>query len=121
MTCHIFFCAATARDIYTKVDTNLSLRLTDDKLKDLLMSGLSEIAASIDGFSQQTYERYRRGGRFELVLENLTRLAALRDRLGLDTKISWNFLVFNFNEHEVPDFCKQHGIHFNSRHDGAGG
>jgi MoaA/NifB/PqqE/SkfB family radical SAM enzyme len=113
-----FISAASIRDIYTKVDTNLSLRLTDAKLNDLLLSGLNEIAASIDGFSQQTYERYRRGGRFELALENLTRLAVMRNRLGLDTRIIWNFLVFEFNEHEVPDilaFCQQHNVDFNPR------
>jgi MoaA/NifB/PqqE/SkfB family radical SAM enzyme len=110
--------AASARNIYTKVDTNLSLRLTDKKLEDLLSAGVGEIAASIDGFSQETYEQYRVGGRFELALDNLVRLAATRDRLGLDTKITWHFLMFKFNEHEVPDiiaFCKQYGIEFLAR------
>jgi MoaA/NifB/PqqE/SkfB family radical SAM enzyme/tetratricopeptide (TPR) repeat protein len=111
-----FIRAATARDIFTKIDTNLSLRLSDAKLEALLLSGLGELNASIDGFSQATYEQYRRGGRFDLALGNLTRLAAMRDRLGARTRLTWNFLVFAFNEHEIADaaaYCKQHNVNFN--------
>jgi MoaA/NifB/PqqE/SkfB family radical SAM enzyme len=107
--------AASARNIYTKVDSNLSLRLSDARLEALLRSGLSELSASIDGFSQATYEQYRRGGRLSLVLENLTRLAAMRERTGAETKITWAFLVFSFNEHEIPAitaFCERHAIEF---------
>jgi MoaA/NifB/PqqE/SkfB family radical SAM enzyme len=113
-----FISAASRHDIFTKFDTNLSLHLSDEKLEALLKSGLGELAASIDGFSQATYEQYRRGGRFELALDNLTRLAAMRDRLGSETRLTWNFLVFSFNEHEAEDiaaFCRQHDILFNPK------
>ena len=46
------------------------------------------------------------------------RLAQARDRLGLDTTIVWNFLVFRWNEHEVAStrrFCQSLGIVFNER------
>ena len=114
-----FIRMAHERNIYTKVDTNFSLRCSDDKLEELLLSGLDELAASIDGFSQQTYEQYRVGGRFDLAFGNLKRLVEMRDRLGLDTKISWNFIVFSFNEHEVTsisEFCNAHNINFVPKH-----
>jgi MoaA/NifB/PqqE/SkfB family radical SAM enzyme len=110
---------AHERNIYTKVDTNFSLQYDDDQLKELLLSGLDELAASIDGFSQQTYEQYRVGGRFDLAFGNLNRLVKMRDYLGLDTKISWNFIVFAFNEHEandIADYCKEHKINFVPKH-----
>lgn len=107
--------AAGERDIYTVIDSNLSLRCTDEMLEDLLLSGLDELGASIDGFSQETYQKYRAGGQFDLVLTNLKRLVEIRDAHGLDTAIIWKFLIFSFNEHEVEAaaaFCEAHNIYF---------
>lgn len=109
---------AKAYDIETDVNTNLSLQLSDRFIEDLLTSGLDSLSASIDGFSQATYETYRAGGRLDLVKSNLERFARARDRLGLETNIEWNLLVFSFNEHEIPDarkYCKALGISFNTR------
>ena len=97
------------------IHTNLSLHLTDAYLEELLESGLDVIAASVDGFSPEPYQTYRRGGNFELVKTNVERLAAMRNRLNLQTEIIWNFLVFRWNEHEVGAarrFCDETGIVF---------
>jgi MoaA/NifB/PqqE/SkfB family radical SAM enzyme len=109
---------AKAYDIETDVNTNLSLRLPDERIEDLLTSGLDYIYASIDGFSQETYQIHRVGGDLELVKYNLERIVRKRDELGLTTSITFNFLVFSFNEHEVPAarrYCDDLGIHFNRR------
>ncbi len=103
------------RDIAVDTNTNLSLPLSDRAIDELIDSGIDRIEASIDGFSQETYERYRIKGRFELARDNLVKLAAARDRLGRHTQIVWNFLVFRFNEAEIEPtrrFCEDHGIEF---------
>lgn len=103
------------RDIAVDTNTNLSLPLKDAFVDELIDSGIDRIEASIDGFSQASYGRYRVKGRFELARDNLLRLAAARDRLGRDTEIVWNFLVFRFNEDEIEparSFCADHGIEF---------
>ncbi|WP_297479792.1 radical SAM/SPASM domain-containing protein [Ferrovum sp.] len=103
------------RDIVVDTNTNLSLPLGDPFIDELLDSGIDRIEASIDGFSQETYGRYRIKGRFELARDNLLKLVAARDRLGLHTQIVWNFLVFRFNEPEIEmarSFCDDHGIEF---------
>ncbi len=103
------------RDIVVDTNTNLSLPLADSFIDELLDSGIDRIEASIDGFSQETYGRYRIKGRFELARDNLLKLVAARDRLGLHTQIVWNFLVFRFNEPEIEmarSFCDDHGIEF---------
>jgi MoaA/NifB/PqqE/SkfB family radical SAM enzyme len=113
-----FIRKAKKLDIRTEVHTNLSLKLSDEFLEELLLSGIDEIAASIDGFSQDTYSTYRVGGDFELARKNIVRLAELRDRLGLDNDIRWNFIVFSFNEHDVDAakaFCEGKGILFSER------
>jgi MoaA/NifB/PqqE/SkfB family radical SAM enzyme len=109
---------AAEREIETDIHTNLSLPLSARFLEELLSAGLGSLGASLDGFSQETYETYRRGGDLALARENLERLVAIRDRLGLATRIVWNFLVFSFNEHEIPaveTYCRDLGIGFNAR------
>jgi MoaA/NifB/PqqE/SkfB family radical SAM enzyme len=104
--------------ICTEIHTNLSLRLGEEFLEDLLVSGLDVLAASVDGFTQETYETYRRGGNLALIRTNIERLVALRERLGLKTEIIWNFLVFSFNEHEIEvtqRYCQDIGIIFQRR------
>jgi len=104
--------------IETEIHTNLSLPLSGQEIEDLLTSGLDHLAASIDGFSQETYQIHRVGGNLELVKSNLERLVTARERLGLKTGISYNFLVFSFNEHEIPaaqKYCQELGLDFNSR------
>jgi MoaA/NifB/PqqE/SkfB family radical SAM enzyme len=109
---------ASARDICTEIHSNLSLKLADAHIEDLLTAGVDTIAGSIDGFSQETYQIYRQGGRFETAKRNLERLIVKRDQLGLKTAIIWNFLVFAFNEHEIEPtrrYCEDIGAVFNRR------
>lgn len=109
---------AKSFDVETDINTNLSLPLSDRQIEEVLSSGLDYLYASIDGFSQESYEKHRVGGNLQLVIENLTRIAKTRDRLGVNTLITYNFLVFSHNEHEIPlaeMFCDDLGIHFNTR------
>ena len=113
-----FIRKAKEYQIAVEIHTNLSLRMDDARMEDLLSSGVDVIAASLDGFTQETYQTYRRGGNFELAKTNIERLAAMRERLGIKTEIIWNFLVFRFNEHEIDtarQYCDQIGVTFNRR------
>jgi MoaA/NifB/PqqE/SkfB family radical SAM enzyme len=113
-----FIRRAAGFDIDTEIHTNLSLTLSDQYIEDLLTAGLNYLQASIDGFSQESYQVHRVGGDLALVKKNLERFVAARDRLGLNTDISYNFLVFSFNEHEMADakaYCEDLGITFNAR------
>jgi MoaA/NifB/PqqE/SkfB family radical SAM enzyme len=105
-------------DIETEVHSNLSLPLSDQFIEDLLCCGLDRLEASIDGFSQETYQVHRVGGDLALVKNNLERLARTRDRLGLKTGLTYNFLIFSHNEHELADaqrYCDDIGVRFNGR------
>lgn len=93
---------AAARKIVCNMSTNLSLPLSDERIGRLVTCGLHELTVSLDGASQETYEIYRRRGQFDLVCENMRRLAAEKRRLGRRKPIiTWQFLVFRFNEHEI--------------------
>lgn len=106
---------AKTYDIETSIHTNLSLKLTDQQLEELLSSGLDYMIVSADGFSQEAYERFRIGGDIELVKANMIRAARMRDKLALKTAIVYKFMTFSWNEHEVDEarqFAEEHGLAF---------
>lgn len=89
------------QQIFSLISTNLSLPLTDAKLIELLQSGLGVISVSLDGATGATYSQYRRGGNFDLVINNVRRLVTLKRELGLKYPlIEWRFLRFRHNQHE---------------------
>jgi MoaA/NifB/PqqE/SkfB family radical SAM enzyme len=89
------------KGITTNVSSNLSLKLSDERIRRIVTSGLSGIVCSIDGTSQETYGTYRRGGKFDLAFGNMRRIIEIRNGLGLRRPVvTWQFLVFRFNQHE---------------------
>ena len=90
------------KEVYSIISTNLSLKLSDERIEKILSCGLGCISISIDGASAETYSRYRVGGDFDLVMHNLRRLVERKRALGLEFPyIEWRFLVFRHNTHEV--------------------
>ncbi|RWX52736.1 radical SAM protein [Photobacterium chitinilyticum] len=92
-------------NIYTLFSTNLNTRRYNlRKADELVDSGISEIIASIDGASENSYSRYRRGGSFSTALANLNEIANAKARLSSVTpKLNWQFLINSYNEHEIED------------------
>ncbi|OGS37121.1 MAG: hypothetical protein A2506_00435 [Elusimicrobia bacterium RIFOXYD12_FULL_66_9] len=92
---------AKTHGIDTMVSTNLNL-LREGEADAILDSGLDRLVMSIDGLEQATYEKYRVGGDFAQVVENLKTLVARRRERGLARPaIVWQFLAFKHNEHEA--------------------
>jgi len=84
----------------TVVSTNLSLKKFDAEA--YVASGLDFMTLSIDGTTQETYARYRRGGDLDLVLANVEKLVEAKRRLGRSTPVlNWQFLVFEHNRHQM--------------------
>jgi pyruvate-formate lyase-activating enzyme len=89
------------RGIATIVSSNLNTQ-NRRVLEDLCDAGLDLLVVSLSGASQETYERYHRGGRLELVKENTQHLVAYRNRMGGKRPfIEWKYLVFNHNTQEI--------------------
>lgn len=72
----------------------------------LITSGLSELIVSIDGATQEVYEKYRVGGDFQKAFESLKILNALNIKLGSKVRIIPQFIVFKHNQHEMEPFKK---------------
>ena len=91
-----------SKNLGTTLSTNLSLKLEPERLDRLVTSGLEFVCLSIDGATQETYEKYRRKGDLSLVLENIRRLVARKRELNSKTPVvEWQFIPMRHNEHEV--------------------
>lgn len=86
---------AHAKGLATHLSTNLNTP-SEDRLRALLASPLDQLVVSCDGVDEPSYGRYRRGGSFTRVMENLRFLLA--HRRGRRPAIIWQYLVMRHNE-----------------------
>ena len=91
----------------------------DDVLEGLVKYHFECLNLSIDGVTQEVYSQYRRNGHINKVFENITKLNSYKKKYGSDyPKLSWQFIVFGHNEHEIPlakKLCKEYGMVFNPK------
>lgn len=96
--------------------TNISthaVSLSHEMAEGLITAGLGDLIVSIDGFTQEVYEKYRVGGDVKKALANLALFQELNLKHGGKTKILPQFIVFRHNQHEVGLFtehCKSLGL-----------
>jgi len=69
------------------------------KQREVIETGADELLFSVDGASQEIYERYRVGGDFQTVLNVMESMVRLRNSLGLDKpRIIWRYILFRWND-----------------------
>jgi hypothetical protein len=89
--------------IYLYTSTN-GLALSGEQARGLVHSGIDEVTFSIDGATQESYEKYRRRGRLDVALSNLRTMADERARGGRDLPyLNWRYILFVWNDsdHEM--------------------
>jgi hypothetical protein len=60
------------------------------------------MTCSIDGANQQTYEIYRKGGNFDVVIENIKKINQYKKKYHSQLPfLKWQFVAFGHNEHEI--------------------
>jgi radical SAM protein with 4Fe4S-binding SPASM domain len=85
------------------ISTNFSFRLSDERIRSLLNSGITHFSACVDGLEQEKYAMTRVGGRLELVLDNLKRMCAFKREMGLKyPDIEVQYIKFQHNIDKVP-------------------
>lgn len=95
---------ASDKGIFIITSSNFSVKLSDEYVRKIVYSGLDVLLLSIDGITQETYSRYRKGGNLNIVLENLKKLHDIKIETSVKTPvIIWKFHVFKHNEHEIED------------------
>ena len=84
--------------IYIYTSTN-GLALTEQQARRLVHSGIDEVTFSIDGASQETYEKYRQRGRFDVAIRTLRTMSDERRRSGRDSPfLNWRYILFKWND-----------------------
>jgi len=90
-----------------------ALLLRQDQIPDIVGSGVSDMIVSIDGATQEVYEKYRVGGKVEEAFRALGWLADENRRQGQRVNIHAQFIVFGHNQHEMDLFrrrCDEIGV-----------
>lgn len=94
---------ASDKKIYTATSTNAHY-LTDAVAKKTVESGLDRLIISIDGTTQDVYQKYRVGGNLEKVLEGAKNIMKWKKELKSKTPfVFFQFLVVKPNEHQIED------------------
>ena len=87
--------------VATTMSTNLQ-NCDELGLERVARAGLDYLICSIDGTTQEVYEKYRINGSLQTCLDNLRALGDIKQRLGLRHPYTdWQFLIFDHNVHQV--------------------
>ncbi len=89
----------------TGISTNATI-LTEEASRRLIESGLDYIIFAFDGATPETYEKYRKGGNFERVRNNI--LGFLKVKKELKSKIFCivQMVRLKENQHEIPEVIR---------------
>lgn len=93
---------AKSRNILIHSSTNGQVRFNDGLARGLVESGLDSLIFGIDGTTQESYSRYRRGGQLEVVHENIKTLIRAKKRTRSRTpRLTLRFVAMRQNEGEL--------------------
>jgi radical SAM protein with 4Fe4S-binding SPASM domain len=88
------------RNIYCSVSTNGSLM--GSKIEEILDSGLSKLIIGVDAASEDTYKKYRVGGNFTILINNIKKLVYEKRKRNLKHPlIVFQYIVMKHTEKEV--------------------
>ena len=93
---------AKQKNIYCTTSTNGHF-FDEASINATIDSGLDSMIVSIDGVTQESYERYRINGKLDKVLQGVKKFIEIkRQRKVKHPLIAVQFLVMKHNEHELP-------------------
>lgn len=98
---------ASDAGIFVNMHSNANLIDTEEKVRGLVSSGLGHLSLSVDGATQETYQKYRVGGSLETVVANAAAIMRERKRQGRDLPVvTLQVVVTRVNEDEVEEIRK---------------
>ncbi len=93
-----------ARGVLTHCSTNGNVEIGRERAEELVRAGLDTLIFGVDGTDQETYARYRQGGRLDRVWESIRAVVAARRELGSATpRVNLRFVLMRHNEHQVEE------------------
>jgi MoaA/NifB/PqqE/SkfB family radical SAM enzyme len=93
--------------------------VSDEMIESLVKYQFGYINMSIDGACQETYCQYRVSGNYNQVMDNILKLNYYKEKYNSQRPmLSWQFIIFGHNEHELPKvkkLCKELNMTFNPK------
>jgi len=91
------------KGVALSVETGVNFNyVPQDTIEALVSFPVERLIISIDGCSQDTYQKYRVGGNYDQVIKNIQTLNSLKDKYKkIKPVLVWQFILFGHNEHEV--------------------
>lgn len=84
--------------VYVYTTTN-GTAFSEAQARRLVHSGIDEVTFSIDGARAESYAQYRRRGRFDVAIQNLTAMVDEKRRSGRDLPyLNWRYILFKWND-----------------------
>ncbi|MCU4163920.1 radical SAM/SPASM domain-containing protein [Carboxylicivirga caseinilyticus] len=97
---------ANNKNLYTSTSTNGHF-ITPALGKKIVESGLTRIIFSVDGTTQESYEKYRIGGSLHKVIEGIKNITSAKKKLKKRYPlVIIQFLVFKHNQHQLEEIKK---------------
>jgi radical SAM protein with 4Fe4S-binding SPASM domain len=94
---------AHKKGIFTATSTN-GHYLDESNAQKTVLSGLDKLIVSLDGADQDTYERYRRGGNFQKVVDGIRNVKQWKLKLKKrNPLVVVQFIIFRFNQHQIDE------------------
>ena len=94
---------AKSKNIVVHSSTNGHVKFDEVTAGRLVGTGLDSLVFGIDGATQETYSRYRKGGNLESVLENVKTVVRTKKKKASRTpRLTLRFIVMQHNEKELP-------------------
>jgi MoaA/NifB/PqqE/SkfB family radical SAM enzyme len=95
--------SAYERGVETSLGGGVNMNdASDESLKALVRYGATRIRVSVDGVTEETYQKYRVGGSLRKVLANIQKLNAFKERYRSELpELLLQFIPFEHNEHEL--------------------
>lgn len=101
-------------EVIIEIHTNGHYFDTQEKRMDVISSGLDILSFSVDGITQEVYEKYRIGGSLDMVTEAIRGMCDLKKIMNKkEPKVIFQFILFEHNFHEAPKverFAKDLGV-----------
>ena len=93
---------AKEQGILVHTSTNGHNLNTREQARKLIDCGLDSLIVAVDGIDQPTYEKYRKNGSLQSVIDTIRHLIAERTSRGVNhPRIALRFIVMKHNEHQV--------------------
>jgi len=88
---------ATDHDISVAITSNFNT-INQDRINKIIDSGLEHLIISIDGIDQESYTKYKVGGNYEKVINNIKQLfQTKKDKKAKYPFMDWQFLIMKHN------------------------